>query len=373
MTELNFLGGTDAAALAGVNPGRWAQPIDVYLEHVGLAPERQGTGMMGMGHLLEPIVASLFTEATGLALRRPAARQGRACRLCTRQGHPCTAVVSKRYPWMGGHLDRWAEDGLPFEAKWSMSSSEWGPGLGVGTPESPVLIPAPGDEGYQPRVPARYLVQVQHYLAVTERPTAYLAVLLGYGDFRWYAIHRNEAMIGTLVQLEERFWHDNVLAGVPPEPDGSESYGRRIRQLSAADDGSEAVATPEQQAMLEQLRAARQVLAQAAKAEAAVAQRLQLSMGGHARLVAPGATVSYKKGNDSLHVEWEALATALLGMARVPTEWLPESLPEGVPWDKLTKKARAEAVRAVARRLELAETKPGTRPFRVEYDSDEEG
>lgn len=348
----HYLGGTDAAALAGVNPPGWAQPIDVYLEKVGLAPERRRSGMMSMGHLLEPVVASLFTEATGLRLRRP--------------GKP---VRSRRYPWMGGHLDRWAEDGLPFEAKWTQGSrQEWGEGLGVGTPEAPVLIPAPGDPSYAPRVPLRYAVQVQHYLAVTERPTAYLAVLLGYGDFRWYAIHRDEQLIGTLVQLEERFWHDNVLAGVPPEPDGSESYGRRIRQLYAADDGSEVVATPEQQGMLEDLRVARQVLAEAAKAEAEAAQRLQLSMGDHARMVAPGATVSWKRSADAVKVDWPAYATALL----MNEQYLisgQRALPSGWP---TTKKGATERLRELAMAAGCATTEPGTRPFRVEFDSDEE-
>lgn len=347
----HYLGGTDAAALAGVNPPRWAQPIDVYLEKRGLAPERSSSGMMGLGTLLEPVVAQLFTEATGLRLRRP--------------GKP---VRSKRWPWMGGHLDRWAEDGLPFEAKWSMSSAEWGPGLGVGTLEAPVIIPAPGDESYQPRVPLRYAVQVQHYLAVTERPTAYLAVLLGWSDFRWYAIHRDEKMIGTLVQLEERFWHDNVLAGVPPEPDGSESYGRRIRQLYAADDGTEAVATPEQQAMLEQLRQARAALAAAAKAEAEAEQRLQNSMEGTAVLVAPGARVTWKRNRDTTKVDWQAYTTELLkneqflitGQRALPADW------------PTTKKGATERLRELAVRAGCATIEPGARPFLVKFDSDEE-
>lgn len=347
----DYLGGTDAAALAGVNPPGWAQPIDVYLEKVGLAPERKPSATMSMGHVLEPVVAQLFTEATGLRLRRP--------------GKP---VRSRRYPWMGGHLDRWAEDGLPFEAKTANSRHEWGPGLGVGTPEAPVVIPAPGDESYQPRVPLRYAVQVQHYLAVTERPTAYLAVLLGWGDFRWYAIHRDSAMIATLVELERQFWHENVLAGVPPEPDGSESYGRRLRQLYASDDGTEAVATPEQQLLLEDIRLARQATAAATAAQAALEQRLQQSMGSHSRLVAPGATVSWKQNQPTTRVRWEDWVVELLkneqfligGQRALPRGW-----PEG-------KASAAKYLRELALSTGMATTEPGARPFRVEFDSDEE-
>jgi predicted phage-related endonuclease len=343
----SYLGGTDAAALAGVNPPAWAQPIDVYLDKLGLAPERQQSSAMRMGDLLEPIVAQLFTEATGLRQRRTS-----------------RPVRSRRWPWMGGHLDRWAEDGLPFEAKWAMGRDEWGPGLGSGTPEAPVLIPAPGDPEYQPRVPLRYAVQVQHYLAVTNRPTGYLAVLLGWGDFRWYALHRDEVMIGQLVELETRFWHDNVLAQVPPEPDGSESYGRHLRRAYANDDGLEAVATPEQQALLAALHDARQQAEAHAKLVATLEQQLQDSMGTTAKLVAPGATVTWRQNKPTLRVQWEALALELMRQLRgqLTPEW---QVPP-------TKKAQAELVRQVARDLELASEEPGARPFRVEFTSDEE-
>jgi predicted phage-related endonuclease len=344
-----YIGGTDAAALAGVNPPGWAQPIDVYLEKRGEAPERRGSSAMSMGHLLEPVVAALFTEATGLRLRRPA-----------------KPVRSRLYPWAGGHLDRWAEDGLPFEAKWAMRSADWGPGLGWGTPEAPVVIPAPDDDEYQPVVPVHYAVQVQHYLAVTARPTAYLAALLGYGDFRWYAIHRDEALIGTLMQLEQRFWEDNVLAGVPPEPDGSESYSRHLRRLHATSTDDEVVATPEQQAILEALRAGRTEVAAGAALVAKLEQRLQLSMGAHGRLVAPGAHVSYQHTKPRLVVEWEGLVEALL------REQAELAVAQGAPvaWPA-TKKAVAEYVRTVARAYGKAHDEEGTRPFRVMFDSDE--
>lgn len=344
-----YIGGTDAAALAGVNPASWAQPIDVYLEKRGLAPERPRSTAMSMGHLMEPVVAQLFTEATGLRLRRPA-----------------RPVRSRQYPWAGGHLDRWAEGGLPFEAKWAMRSDEWGPGLGVGTVEAPVIIPAPGDEEYQPIVPARYAVQVQHYLAVTGAPTGYLAALLGYGDFRWYAIHRNEALIGYLMNLEERFWHDHVLAGVPPEPDGSEAYGRHLRRLYDTSDEGELVATPELQNVLQQLRDVRDQVAGRLAAEAKLEQQIQAAMGAAGRLVAPGATVTWRSTAPRLKVEWEALATRLL-MESVAGVIATHG---DVAWPT-TKKGQAEYVRQVARAYDLAHEEPGTRPFRVAFDSDE--
>lgn len=363
-----FIGGTAAAALAGVNPPGWAQPIDVYNEMLDLGPERKQSRMMAMGHLMEQVVADLFTEATGLALRKPAARADRTCSYLHPEGG-CTATLSQQYPWAGAHLDRWVSEGTTFEAKWAERRDEWGPSLPVGTVEAPVIIPGPDDPEYRPQVPARYMVQVQHGLAVTGRPLGYLAVLLGYGDFRWYALWRDQAMINTLMDIEERFWQDNYLAGVPPEPDGSPGYTRHLRRTLEHDDGSEAVATPEQQAMAATLHACLQTEANMARTTEQVRQRLMRSMGSAARLVGPDFTISYREGKPRLKVEWEALATRLLEQAYPAAEPTGIFLPE--QWPK-TKKARAELIRDIARRLELAHDEPGTRPFVPTFDSDEE-
>ena len=340
-----YLGGTDAAALAGVNPPGWAQPIDVYLDKVGLSEPRPSSPAMRLGTLLEPVVAELFTQATGIKLRR--------------WSRP---VRSREWPWMGGHLDRWASDGAVFEAKWSLTKEGWGESLPLdGTDEAPTIIPGPGDPDYQPVVPPHYMVQVQHYLAVTERPLAYLGALLGYGDFRWYAIWRDELVIGNLVELERRFWHENVLAGVPPDPDGSASYGRHLRRQLAADDGSEAVMTPEQWQLASEYREARENLAGMARELEERAQRLQLSMGEHARLVGPGVTITWRQNKPSRRVAWEELATEQLRLGMPPDQW------------PATKKAQAELVREHAQALGLLTEEPGARPFRVKFDSDEEG
>lgn len=339
-----FIGGTGAAALAGVNPPNWSQPIDVYLEMTGQAPPRKPSTMMSMGHLMEPLVAALFTEATGIGLRRH-----------TR------AVRSRRYPWAGGHLDRFAADGSVFEAKWGMRADEWGPSWRRDErPGDEADVLWPPDEGT--RAPLRYVVQVQHYLAVTERGRAYLAVLLGYGDFRWYVVPRDEAMIATLMEIEERFMREHVVPRVPPEPDGSEGYTRHLRRLHPDDDGTEAVATPEQQAMAAQLRDLLREQAALARHVEVARQRLMTSMATTSKLVGPDFTITYRRNKPTTKVEWEALATEQL---RLHYE------DQGQQWPA-TKKAQAEAVRAVAASWGLATTEEGARPFKPTFTSDEE-
>lgn len=358
MTSAPFIGGTSAAALAGVNRPTWAQPIDVYLELRGEAPPKVGSKMMSMGHLMEPVVADLFTEATGIALRKPAARADRTCSYLHPDGG-CTATISQQYPWAGAHLDRWASDGATFEAKWGEGRTEWGPGwraVSATRDDGPDVLWAP-DEGT--RVPLRYAVQVQHGLAVTGRDRGYLAVLLGYGDFRWYVLERDERMIANLMELEERFWRENYLAGVPPEPDGSEAYGKHLRRLYGSDDGTERVATPEQQALVAALREARRAREAAERIEATAAQAVQRSMGETAKLIGPGFSISYRQGAERQKVRWAELATRLAQALEV-ADW------------PTTKKGQTEYMRKVAHGEGLIDTEPGTRPFVVTFEDEED-
>lgn len=339
-----YIGGSDAPALAGVNPPGWAQPIDVWSEKVGLPVPRRESRMMDMGSRMEALVAELAGEALGVRWRRP---QG--------QYH------SRTYPFAGGNVDRigYVPDPQPgiatfdraaiLECKWTARRDGWGPSfhdLSINPEPQPKL-----------EVPIHYAVQVQHYLAVTGREVAVLAVLLGYADFRWYLIERNEPMINGLMELEERFWREHVLTEIPPAPDGSESYGRHLRRVLAQDDAIEAVATREQALLAAQLHEAIEARKAAAREEARIGQELQQSMGHTAKLVGPGFTINWRTSKPSQNVQWEEFATALIRQAdgeRVPA----------------TKKGAAEYVRTAARNLGLITEGEPSRPWKPAFDAD---
>jgi putative phage-type endonuclease len=282
-----FIGGSDAPALAGVNPPAWSQPIDVYLSKVATGePYVTTSKVMALGSLLEDTVADLAADATGIRWRR----HGRVAR------HP-------DYPWSAGNLDRIgttsADEPALLECKWSMRSDQWGPGWQSMT-----------DQPERTVVPLHYAVQVQHYLAVSGRAVAYLAVLLGYADFRWYRIPRNDEMIAWLLELEAAFWHDHVEPRVPPDPDGSAAYDDYIKSRHPADDLSERVATPEQDMLAGALRFVRREQHRLKEQEATVVQKLQLSMGDTARLVGADFTISWRAGKERQVVDWKAYASA---------------------------------------------------------------
>ena len=78
-------------------------------------------------------------------------------------------------------------------------------------------------EIWEDGVPAPYLLQIQHYMAVTEAEKAYIAALVGGNHFFSHEIERDEEMIGKIIAMEKYFWETYVIGGIEPVPDGSEA------------------------------------------------------------------------------------------------------------------------------------------------------
>lgn len=57
------IGSSDVASILGLNP--YETPYQAWMRFRGMSPHKEETQAMKMGHLLEPIVATLFVEATG--------------------------------------------------------------------------------------------------------------------------------------------------------------------------------------------------------------------------------------------------------------------------------------------------------------------
>lgn len=72
-------------------------------------------------------------------------------------------------------------------------------------------------------IPLHYQLQIQHYLAVSGYDAWYIAALIFGKEFIVHKIERDEELIQNLITIEKRFWEQNVLAGVMPDPDGSKT------------------------------------------------------------------------------------------------------------------------------------------------------
>lgn len=187
------IGGSDVAAIAGVNQYRSA--IDVYLDKTGQTEPQPDNRRMKMGRILEPLIADDFTEATGIKV------------------HQVNSILQHpQYPWMLANIDRrCVGQKVGLECK---TTEVWN-----------------RDKLEGEQVPDDYYLQCQHYMAVTDYEGWYLAVFIGFGEFKYYYIERNEDIINKLIEVEHQFWNENVLAKVMPAVDGAESTDEALSKM----------------------------------------------------------------------------------------------------------------------------------------------
>lgn len=192
------IGGSDVAPILGLS--KWATPLSVYMQKRGELGEQAENDAMRWGRYLEPVVRQAYADQTGYEVRV----------LPEMIRHPV-------HDFMVANLDGFvAPAHAPrrvFEAKTARTAEGWG---------------EPGTD----QIPQPYLLQVQHYLAVTGFVVADVAVLIGGSDFRLYEVPEDRELQEMLVDAEADFW-SRVQRGEPPEPvtaaDAIARWGRSSR------------------------------------------------------------------------------------------------------------------------------------------------
>lgn len=176
------IGGSDAAALVGMNP--YATPYMLWAEKTGRLPQKEDTEAMRQGRDLEAYVAKRFCEAAGKRART----------------YP-ELLKNPQYPFAHANIDR----------------KVTGERAGLECKTTSVMNLKKFKNG---EYPENYYAQCMHYLAVTGWEKWYLAVLILNQGFYWYTIERDENEIHALMETEKEFWEKHVLKDIPPEPDG---------------------------------------------------------------------------------------------------------------------------------------------------------
>ncbi len=185
--------GSDSSVVCGVN--RYKSPIELWMEKTGQWPNQEAGEPAYWGQQLESLVRNEFTKRTGIEVT------------LVKQ-----MLQSEAHPFMLANLDGICEHPdygtYVFEAKTASTfkSGEW-----------------------EDAIPDEYVLQVQHYLAVTGYTGAFIAVLIGGNQFKWKYIERDEELIAMLIQLETDFW-GHVQSNVPPSLDGSEAAARFLSE-----------------------------------------------------------------------------------------------------------------------------------------------
>lgn len=187
------IGGSDASVVCGIN--KYKSPIELWMEKTNQFPYQEAGEAAYWGTRLEFLVKEEFTMRTGIKV------------------NPVNQLLqSEAHPFMLANLD--GECIHPnygkcvFEAKTASAykSGEW------------------SDD-----IPDMYILQVQHYMAVTGYKGAYIAVLIGGNTFSWKFVERDEEVISMLIQLEADFWN-HVQSNVPPPLDGLEASAKFLSE-----------------------------------------------------------------------------------------------------------------------------------------------
>ncbi|QPQ33350.1 YqaJ viral recombinase family protein [Lysinibacillus sp. JNUCC 51] len=207
------MGGSDVGAIMGLN--QYKSAYQVFLEKTGQYYEEVDNEAVYFGNALVDFVAQEFAKRTGKKVRR----------LNKMLIHP-------EHDFMLANLDR------------------------VVVGERAVLqcntaseYPKDGWEGEE--IPASYLCQVHHYLAVTGFEKAYIAVLVGGNKFIWKEIERDEEFIQILIDREKDFWENHVLKDVAPPIDGLDAANDLIKKMYPQDDGTAIMLTKDDDVLLD--------------------------------------------------------------------------------------------------------------------------
>jgi putative phage-type endonuclease len=290
-----FLGGSDAAAVMGVSP--WATPVELWQEKTGRKrkdpedPMRQR--MYARGHKLEPFIRDMTVDKLrdrGLQVEVLAVNQ--------RYTDPEHAWMSCEIDFeleltgdivIGGELIELRGECVNADAK-SVSGfarKKWG-------------LEDTED------VPIEYAAQFMHGLMITGRNLCLVAALRSFDDVDIYWVKRDDETIAGMRQREVKFWHEHVLADVPPDPYTFDD----IKALFPLDNGQAVEASSE---ILEKVQQHKDICERLRDwKEAAETLQFEIAefIAPHARLTYQGEDILTWKGQNDTRLDQKLLEAA---------------------------------------------------------------
>jgi len=130
-------------------------------------------------------------------------------------------------------------------------------------------------------------------MAVTGCSGAYIAVLIGGNQFKYYFIERDEEIISLLIKLEKQFW-DCVVKKKPPKLDGSKASSELLNRLYPKGKSKDIVPLPEEAlGLIRQYEDALSAENQAVLKKEEAANRLKDLLGGNQYGSAGGRLVAW--------------------------------------------------------------------------------
>ena len=204
------IGASEAASVLGLNPYR--TPLEVWMQKKGLV-ETLETPAMRLGTRLEPVIAEMYQDATGLELIQP------------------FTMIYPKNPIIFATPDRIVKGknkGLEIKTANARMAENWG---------------EPGTD----EIPQHYLIQCILCMAVTDLPEWDVAALIGGQDFRIYNIQRDIDLENSIIEKLLEWWDTYIVGNREPDINSSRScadylaikYPKNFQPLKEADADTE--------------------------------------------------------------------------------------------------------------------------------------
>lgn len=252
------IGGSDASVVCGIN--RYQSPVELWMDKTNQLPYQEAGEAAYWGTQLEALVRAEFTKRTGIEVT-----------------HKMQMLQSVEHSFMLANLDgvcEHTEHGIcGFEAKTASAykAAEW-------------------DDA----IPDEYMLQIQHYMAVTGYQGFYIAVLIGGNTFRWRFVERDEELISMLIELEADFW-SHVQSMTPPPMDGSAASAKFLAQCFPYSVPNDSISLPDSAAeWIRQYDAANARLEEATQQKQQAENLLKQLLGNHESGTTHGHIITWK-------------------------------------------------------------------------------
>ena len=270
------IGGSDAAAALGLSP--WKSALELWQEKVsGQNQPHQENEAMIWGRLMEPIITREYVRRTGLTVT------------------PMRSMLqAATWPWMLADLDGLIED----------------PQRGTGVFEVKTASAYKQEEWGEDRCPDSYLLQINHYMAVTGLSYAVICVLIGGNKLQWMTVDRDDELIASLVELEHRFWN-HVLTQSPPPVDGSTACAEMLsRRYPSSSNPAPLILPVEADSWIQDYLQAKREEEDAVERKRLAENRIKEVMKEHERSTSPGGK----------QVTWKTVQSSRIDSAKLKKE-----------------------------------------------------
>jgi len=253
------IGGSDVAVICGLS--KYKSALQLWMEKTGqLEPEEAGEPAY-WGNVMEPIIRNEFITRTGFKVDI----------INSILRHPEHKLMLANV------------DGIVFGENGNKSIFE-----------AKTASAYKAEQWEDDKIPEEYMLQIQHYMAVTGLDSTYIAALIGGNKFIYKLIERDDEMIDMIIQLEYNFW-DCVVNNVPPAVDGSESCSNLMTRLYPSAENKSIITLPDEAfTLVEQYNAAKEQERMFSEMKEEVANKLKAMLGENETGIINDTTVSWK-------------------------------------------------------------------------------